>query len=166
MVETKITDDHFYFWVEYYNKKWEVTCSTDVNEEIDVYEDHIRYENYCPWCWEDYYDFEYKLEWEKLMIKCINFDSVEFGKWYKRINHPYIKNWIYNGKEMKKYFKNQMDHEDDRYDAQWKFWYRDYIIWLPEWHERKVAKRRASTFTNKAREWVIKQIKNKNFKKD
>ena len=48
MPDTKITDDHFCFRIEYYDKKRKKTVFTDVNEEIDVYEDYIRYENYCP----------------------------------------------------------------------------------------------------------------------
>ena len=165
MSETKITDDHFYFWVEYYNKKWEVTCSTDVNEEIDVYKDEIRYENYCPWCWEHYYDFAYRLEWNKLMLKCINFTSIDFWKNYETIEYPFIKNWVYNEKEMHKYFIYSQNYEDNRYDAHRKFEYRDSIKWLIEWHEWKDPNRRASHFTKKAKDWVIKQIKNKNFKK-
>lgn len=164
MAETKITDDHFYFWIEYYNKKWEVTCTTDVNEEIDVYKDHIRYENYCPWVREDYYDFAYKLEWDKLMIKCINYNYVHFWERHKATDYPFIKDWIYNEKEMKKYFIWEESREDKRYYAQLKFERRNYVKWLLEWHEWKEPRKRTCHQTKMARDRVIKQIKNKNFK--
>ena len=58
-----INKTHFNEWI------WD----SDVNEEIDVYKDYINYENYCPFCWEEYYKFSYKFEWDKLLVKCFDF---------------------------------------------------------------------------------------------
>lgn len=166
MWETSITDNHFYFWVEYYNKKWEVTCETDVNEEIDVYEDHIRYENYCPWVWEDYYDFAYKVEWDKLFVKAINFENLHFGKNYEKTLYKFITNWKYNNDEMLKYFNDHQRLEHNWYDAHWKFEYRDYVKNTLNRHEFKQERNWSDHFSNTAKNWIMKQIKNKNFKKD
>ena len=162
MAETKITDNHFYFWIEYYNKKWEVTLSTDVNEEIDVYKDHIRYENYCPWCWEDYFDFDYKLEWDILFVKTINYESIHF--WINREGKLYklVKDWKIDKKEMRKYF----GLSNSRRSVYRKFKERDKIKeWLNR-HEFKEERNGSDHYTKTARDWIIKQIKNKNFKKD
>ena len=151
MPDTKITDDHFCFWIEYYDKKRKKTVFTDVNEEIDVYENYIRYENYCPWCWEDYYDFAYKIEWDKLFVKTINFEHVQFS-WKNReaVLYKFIKDWKYNEEEVKRWeFKN-----GDEIKA-----------WLDRF-EFKGQINDVDRYSKTAKDWIMKQIKNKNFKED
>ena len=167
MAETKITDNHFYFRIEYYNKKWEVTYSTDVYEEIDVYKDYISYNNSCPWCWRNYYKFEYKIDWDKLFIRCVEYiHTVDYSScqisfaWY-----VFVRDWELNKDVLKDYFNNERKWEKTRCDAHRKFQFRDEIRRSLDRFEFKQDRIRCR-FTNTAKDRIIKQIKNKNFKKD
>ena len=56
-----ITDDCYYDWDEWIDEDGYVV-SSDENTEIKIYEDYIRYEDYIPLVFEEYYDFAYKLK--------------------------------------------------------------------------------------------------------
>jgi len=153
MSNSKTTENHFDEWIR----------NSDVNEEIDVYEDHIRYENFCPWCWEDYYDLEYKIKWEKLFVKCINFTKVDYWKNYDEIEYKFIENWNYKKEIMIKYFNDNKQFEKDRWDAKRKFEYKNIVINLSKRFEFKPLW--LFCFTDNAKKRIMKQIINKNFKK-
>ena len=153
MSNSKTTENHFD------ERIW----GSDVNEEIDVYEDHIRYENFCPWCREDYYDFEYRIEWDKLFVKCINFTKNDYWENYDEIEYKFIENWNYNKDVMIKYFNDNKQFEKDRWDVKWKFEYKNIVIKLLKRFEFKPLW--LFCYTNEAKRWIMKQIINKNFKK-
>lgn len=152
MADNSVTDEHFYKWIG----------NSDVNEEIDVYKDYINYENYCPWCWEDYSHFSYKIEWDKLYLKHIDFDHITFWNNYEDIEFKFIKNWILNEDEVKRYFKFHQKYEYNRWDAHRKFEYKDYLKKTLDWFEFKPHWR--FRYTNDAKKRIVKQIKNKNFR--
>lgn len=136
-----INKTHFNEWI------WD----SDVNEEIDVYKDYINYENYCPFCWEEYYKFSYKFEWDKLLVKCFYFVN---KKWQSDEKY-YIKNWIIIENNLWTDIANSWD------ELKWEKEFIWYVKGLIEWHELRLYWK--YTYSRNAINWIINQIKNCKF---
>ena len=158
----------------------------DVEEEIRVYPDYIKYNTWCWPCRIDYTKYNYKLEWDKLLIKAFDISIIEFWKDYEEtepfniiknweLNKTvtqqyrkwYIKNWRRIHYELKREYKDDLNLqrpytiEDEKEHLDNAVWRLSYYKSLTKRHEFKFDWH--SRYSWKAKKRIINRIKRKDF---
>jgi hypothetical protein len=130
---------------------------TDVSETVKVKWDKIYYDTWCwPFIREDFAVYEYKLKWDDLLIKCINYSKLRYySPEYNSWKLVYIKNWKINEKAIEEVNKRHRSVSKDGEDL---YSIEDFEKMI-KWHKRKY--RRYNRFSPEAKKYILEQIKNK-----